>query len=82
MVLGNTIWGRIVNLDDYDAELRSVVNSIYGHTQTAARSAASLPHERPRGVAWADEGGQHSHGIETVRKGWPGLLRPEATRVE
>jgi hypothetical protein len=32
VILGNTIWVRIVNLDDYDAELRRVVDSIYGHT--------------------------------------------------
>lgn len=32
VVLGNTIWERIGNLEDYGAELRRVVDSIYGHT--------------------------------------------------
>src|SRR5215203_5800753 len=32
VILGNTIWERIVNLDDYDAELGRVVDAIYGHT--------------------------------------------------
>jgi hypothetical protein len=32
VILGNTIWARIVNLDDYGAELKGVVDAIYGHT--------------------------------------------------